>query len=448
VDLLVRGALLGDRSVDVSVRDGRIQRIVPTTAVRRGTPAAAASATPDPTIDPTIDARATRVLDARGLHLVPSFTNGHTHAAMTLFRGWGDDLPLMTWLEERIWPAEARMTAEDVYHGTRLAILEMIRSGTTRFNDMYWHAPAIARAAEELGVRAVIGAAFVDLGQPPVAALWRGEVEAWLEQRSEWGPRVRAAIAPHAIYTVSTENLRWLGDLAESHDLPFHIHLSETRVEVENCLAMHGMRPARLLNRLGLVGERLLAAHGVHLDQDEMALLGAAGASVVTNPAANLKLAVGGIFDYAAARRADVRVLIGTDGAASNNSLDLFEEVKLFALLQKHRSRDPTTLPASEALAAPTTSAAEVFDRHDASATGRVAVGEPADFLLLDLSGPATQPGHDVASDLVYAANGGVVHTTVCDGRILMHDRILEIADEAEIVAKAAETARRITASA
>jgi 5-methylthioadenosine/S-adenosylhomocysteine deaminase len=340
------------------------------------------------------------------------------------------------------------MTPEDVYHGTRLAILEMIRSGTTRFNDMYWYAPAIARAADELGVRAVIGAAFVDLGRTDVAERWRREVEVWLEQCDDWGERIRAAIAPHAIYTVSEAHLRWLGDLAQARDLPFHIHLSETEAEVRDCAAAYGVRPARLLERLGLVGDRLLAAHGVHLDEDEMALLGRAGASVVTNPAANLKLAVGGIFDYSMARRMGVRVLIGTDGAASNNNLDLFEELKLLALLQKHRSGDPTTLPASEALALATTAAAAFFDRHDPSATGRIGEGEPADFLLLDLSGPATRPGHDVSSDLVYAANGGVVHTTVCDGRVLMHDRVVEVADEEEIVARATEVARRLTASA
>ena len=167
----------------------------------------------------------------------------------------------------------------------------------------------------------------------------------------------------------------------------------------------------------------------------------------MTNPAANLKLAVGGIFDYRAARRAGVRVLVGTDGTASNNNLDLFEELKLLALLQKHRSADPTTLPAPEALGLATTAPAELFDRNDPAASGRIEEGAPADFLLLDLSGPATRPGHDVASDLVYAANGGVVHTTVCDGRVLMHARLIEVADEAEIVAKATEAARRLTAT-
>jgi len=421
--LIVRGARFEGQRVDAHVAGGRFTRI--------------ARAAPDDEPAP----EGTRTIEADGLHLAPSFSNGHTHAAMTLFRGWGDDLPLDTWLRERIWPAEARMTADDVHDGTRLAIVEMIRSGTTHFNDMYWHAPAIARAADELGVRAHIGAAFVDLGDDAVAERWWHAVEEWLEQRDQWGPRIRATVAPHAIYTVSPENLGRLGRLAERHDLLLHIHLSETAREVTDCVATHGVRPTGLLERHGLVNSRLVAAHGVHLDEREFTLLGDAGATVVTNPAANLKLAVGGIFDYPAAAAAGVRVVLGTDGVASNNNLDLFEELKLVALLQKHRANDPTTLAASAALDLATSTPADVFGL----GPGRIEEGAPADFLLLDLSAPATCPGHDLASDLVYAASGSTVHTTVCDGRVLMCDRELEIADEEEILDAARSSARRLT---
>jgi 5-methylthioadenosine/S-adenosylhomocysteine deaminase len=432
MSLLLRNARLGDREVHVRIADGVIASVEEVGTAGEAAWAAAVGSTSDP------DAR---VIEAAGLHLFPSLRNGHTHAAMTLFRGWGDDLPLMTWLQERIWPAEARMSAQDVYRGTRLALLEMIRSGTTYLNDMYWYAPAIARAVSEMGLRAHVGAAFVDLGQESVAARWRREVEGWLEQRDEWGPRVRAAIAPHAVYTVSTEHLRWLGDLAEEHDLLYHIHLSETRGEVERCVAEHGVPPVRLLSDLGLVTDRLVAAHGVHLGPEEFDLLGAAGASIVTNPAANLKLAVGGIFDYPAARSAGVRVVIGTDGVASNNNLDLVEEIKLAALLQKHRADDPTVLPAPAALGLATSEPAGLFG----PGAGRVAVGEPADLILVDLSGPSTSPGHDAVSDLVYAANGSVVHTTICDGRVLMYDRRVEVVDEAEVLREAREAASRVT---
>jgi 5-methylthioadenosine/S-adenosylhomocysteine deaminase len=443
VTLILRSARLGDREVHVRIADGVIASIREAgDAAAGGRRNGGRGRTDFGTPGPGHGASVTRFIDAAGLHLFPSLRNGHTHAAMTLFRGWGDDLPLMTWLQERIWPAEGRMTEEDVYRGTRLALLEMIRSGTTYLNDMYWHAPAIARAVSEMGLRAHVGAAFVDLGQESVAARWRREVERWLEQRDEWGPRVRAAIAPHAPYTVSNENLRWLGDLAEEHDLLYHIHLSETLGEVERCVAAHGVPPARLLAELGLVTDRLVAAHGVHLSPEEFGLLGEAGASVVTNPAANLKLAVGGIFDYVAARAAGVRVVIGTDGVASNNNLDLLEEIKLAALLQKHRAGDPTVLPAPEALGLATSEPARLFG----PGTGRVAVGEPADLILVDLSGPSTSPGHDAVSDLVYAANGSVVHTTICDGRVLMHDRRVEVVDEAEVIHEAREAASRVTA--
>ncbi|MEJ2541773.1 MAG: amidohydrolase family protein, partial [Gemmatimonadota bacterium] len=281
MDLILRNARLGHRLVHLSVADGRIARIEEAGPHGIGAVPDARGNGPrhvDPGDPREAIVSGTRVIDASGLHLFPAFRNGHTHAAMTLFRGWGDDLPLMTWLQERIWPAEARMSADDVYHGTRLALLEMIRSGTVYLNDMYWHAPAIARAVSEMGLRAHVGAAFVDLGQEAVAARWRREVEAWLEQRDEWGPTVRASVAPHAVYTVSPRHLRWLGDLAARHGLLLHIHLSETPGEVERCVAEHGVPPARLLHDLGLVDDRLVVAHGVHLEPGELELLGAAGA--------------------------------------------------------------------------------------------------------------------------------------------------------------------------
>ncbi|HSG50171.1 MAG TPA: amidohydrolase family protein, partial [Longimicrobiales bacterium] len=305
--LLIQNALLEGAPAWVQVRDGVI-RAVARHAPHDGGPIA------------------DRTLDATGLHLFPSLKNGHTHAAMTLFRGWGDDLPLMEWLETRIWPAEARMTEAHVYHGTRLALLEMIRSGTTFLNDMYWHSAAVGRAVDEMGMRACLGSVFIDLGSEATGRKWRASVEAELESLGDLPARVTRSIAPHAIYTVAPDNLRWLGERAREHRLLLHIHLSETRAEVEACLGRHGVRPARLLDRLGLVGDNLVAAHGCWLDREELALLGAAGATVVHNPTANLKLATGGILDYPEARSAGVRVILGTDGAGSNNNLDLLEE--------------------------------------------------------------------------------------------------------------------------
>jgi len=212
-----------------------------------------------------------------------------------------------------------------------------------------------------------------------------------------------------------------------------HIHLSETQGEVDDCLRLHGCRPAKLLERSGLMRSNLVAAHGQFLDDDELALLGEAGASLVTNPAANLKLATGGIFPYARARDAGIKVCLGTDGAASNNTLSMIEAMKLATLMAKHREHDATVLPAAEALDMATTTPAEVFRE----GSGRIEVGAPADLILVDFSGPATQPLHDPVSQLVYAANSSCVHTTVCDGQVLMHKGVVEICDEREVIEQA-----------
>jgi 5-methylthioadenosine/S-adenosylhomocysteine deaminase len=395
-----------------------------------------------------------RVLDGRGLHAFPSFKNGHTHAAMVLFRGYGDDMPLRDWLATRIWPAERHLTEEDVYLGTRLGILEMIRGGTTFFNEMYWHRPGIARAVEEMGIHALVGVTVIDLGDPAELERQKQEVETLVGRRrarlAASVPRGRGsfkttgvaelALAPHSIYTVPAEVLAWIGQVARDEGLLLHIHLSETAGEVEECLAKHGCRPARLLERLGLVGPHLIAAHGQYLDDSELELLGGAGATVVTNPTANLKLASGGIFPYRRAREGGVRVCLGTDGAASNNNLDMIEEMRIAALVQKHAERDATALPAAEALAMATTSPAEAFGL----GSGRIEVGAPANLVLVDLSGPATQPVHDPVSALVYAASAAHVHTTICDGRVLMYNRKVEVCDEREVIEGAVDAAKEL----
>jgi 5-methylthioadenosine/S-adenosylhomocysteine deaminase len=373
------------------------------------------------------------VIDAAGAHLVPPLVNGHTHAAMTLFRGSGGGLPLMPWLQERIWPVEAKLTDEDVYQGARLACAEMIHSGTTRFWDMYWHAPATARAVEDAGLRAAIGAPLFDATSS--FAELKDSAHRSLEALAGTGPLVTAALAPHAIYTVSEESLRWIGELSAERDLPVQIHLSETEKEVQDCLAEHHERPAYYLDRLGLLNERTVLAHGVWLDPDELALVAERGATVVTNPVANMKLAVGGVFPHPAAKAAGVNVGLGTDGAGSNDSLDLLADLKLFALAQKHAAADPTAIDAAEAWAVATGARAPLL-----GATP-LEPGAPADFLLLRPEAPELGIG-DLTADLVYAATGSVVDTTVVAGRVLMRGGELPGLDE--IVTRAAECAHRL----
>jgi 5-methylthioadenosine/S-adenosylhomocysteine deaminase len=408
--LTVTGAVLDGETVGVRCAEGLIEAIGPEVSSAPG--------------DETIE--------AGGAPLVAPLVNGHTHAAMTLFRGSGGDLPLMPWLQERIWPVEAKLEAEDVYWGTRLACAEMIRTGTTRFWDMYWQPEASARAVRDAGIRATIGAPLFDADGD--AARMRSSALESLPTLAEQGPLVEPALAPHSIYTVSEESLRWIAELGAEHGVPIQIHLSETAHEVEECLAARGERPAPYLDRLGMLNERTLLAHGVWLDPEELALVAARGATVVTNPVANMKLAVGGVFPHPAARVAGVAVGLGTDGAGSNDSLDLVSDLKIFALAQKHAAADPTAIDAAEAWAVATGARAPLL-----GATP-LAAGEPADFLLL-------RRGHelgigDLAAGIVYASSGAVVDTTVVAGRVLMRGGLVPGIDE--IVARAAERARRL----
>jgi len=409
VSLLVRDARLDGEPVDLRERDGLIAELGAELEPQQGE----------------------EVIDAAGRPLVRGLVNGHTHSAMTLFRGYGEDLPLMKWLEEKIWPAEAKLEAEDVYWGARLACVEMIRSGTVGYWDMYWHPEATARAVRDAGLRATIGAALIDTGG---AASLSDDAERSLAALDGFDPRIGRSLSPHAIYTVSEEGLRWVAERSGELSLPVQIHVSETEQEVADCVASHGVRPAHYLDRVGLLGERTVLAHGVWLDRAELELIAERGATVVSNPVANLKLAVGGVFPYPAARAAGVHVGLGSDGPGSNNSLDLFSDMKTFALLQKNEAGDPAAIEA-----------AEVWD----IATGRAApllgagegllAGQPADFLLLRPDTPELSLGA-IEAGLVYAAPGAIVDTTVVAGQVLMRDGIIPGAEE--IVARAVERAR------
>jgi 5-methylthioadenosine/S-adenosylhomocysteine deaminase len=404
--LAVRNATVGGETVGLRCADGAIEAIGPDVAPQAG--------------DETID--------AGGRPLVPALVNGHTHAAMTLFRGYGGDLPLMRWLEEKIWPIEAKLDAEDVYWGTRLACAEMIRTGTARFWDMYWQPEATARAVEDAGLRATIGGPLFDADGRTAQA--QARVTAELDALAGHAGEIDAALAPHSIYTVSEGLLRWAGEQASARGLALQIHLSETEREVSDCLAAY-------LDRLGLLGERTVLAHGVWLDEAELELIAARGATIVANPVANMKLAVGGFLPYPAARSAGAAVGLGTDGAGSNDSLDLLSDLKVFALSQRHADGDATVIPADEALEIATGGRAPLL----CGGAAPLAPGAPADFLLLRGDSPELGVG-ELASNLVYAASGSVVDTTVVAGRVLMRDG--EVEGATEIVARAHERTVRL----
>jgi 5-methylthioadenosine/S-adenosylhomocysteine deaminase len=412
MSLAVTGALHGGQRVGLRAEEGVIVELGPDVAAR-----------PE-------DVK----LDAGGGILVPPLVNGHTHAAMTLFRGYGDDLPLMRWLEEKIWPIERRLEAEDVYWGTRLACLEMIHTGTVRFWDMYWHPEASARAVNDAGLRATVAAPLID--SDGRSELMRQAALRSLDELSAAGERLNAGLAPHAIYTVTEESLRWIAELAAERGLPVQIHLSETEQEVADCLSARGERPAHYLDRLGLLTPRTVLSHGVWLDESELELIAARGALIVTNPVANLKLAVGRIFPYLRARAAGIQVGLGTDGPGSNNSLDLFAEMKVFALLQKHEARDSAAVNAEEAWELATGRRAPLL-----GAAHGLEVGQQADFLLLRAGAPELSFG-ELHAALVYAASGGVVQATVVAGKVLMRDGHVE--DAEEVLTRALERARRL----
>lgn len=413
MSLAVVNATLDGEGVGLRVEEGRIAALGPGITGREGE----------------------EVIDAAGMALVPGLVNGHTHAAMTLFRGHGDDLPLMEWLRQVIWPVEARLDAEDVYWGTRLACVEMIRTGTVRFWDMYWQPGAVARAVEDAGLRATVSAALIDVGDAAGGGKVQDVAERSLEEIGAPRELITPAFGPHAIYTVTEPALRWIADAAEERRLPVQIHLSETEEEVSGCLADHGVRPAEYLDRVGLLGPRTLLAHGVWLSEEELGLIADRGATVVTNPVANLKLAVGRVFPFAAARRHGVSVGLGTDGAGSNNSLDLLQDLKIFALIQKHEARDAAAVPAREAWEVAIGARSPLLDG------GRLGPGEPADFLLLRRDTPELGIG-ELLADLVYAASGSVVDTTVVNGTVLMRGG--EVVGAAEVLAKARERCRRL----
>jgi 5-methylthioadenosine/S-adenosylhomocysteine deaminase len=371
-------------------------------------------------------------LAGHGQALIPGLVNGHGHAAMTLLRGQGDDLPLMPWLETCIWPAEARLTRDDVYWGTRLACLEMIRAGTTHFWDMYWFQFEVAQAVVDSGMRATVSQVFLSFDGAPDEARPEAASDG-LDRLGGFGSLVTPSLGPHAIYTVDEPTLRFVAELAAERDVPVQIHLSETEDEVHDCLAAHGCRPAVQLDRLGLLTDRTVLAHGVWLDAAELELVAARGATVVTNPVSNMKLAVGRAFPYPAARAAGIPIGLGTDGAASNNSLDLLTEVKMLALLQKHTAADAAVLPASEAWTIVTGAAAPRLGGTP------LAVGAPADFALVDARTPELSPA-PLVDGLVYSGSGAAVQTVVVAGTVVMRDRHVDGEDEIRDRAAAAAT--------
>ena len=376
-------------------------------------------------------------IDGRGKAAFPSFANMHTHAAMTLLKGLGSDLPLQQWLNESIWPAEKHLDGEAVYWGTKLACLEMIKSGTTLFNDMYFLLPNAAKAVAEMGIRGILGINVFGDGDELTDDSFR-QLRDQVEGASDL---LKISIAPHSVYTVSEKGLVHCAEMSHRYRTIYQIHMSETEKEVQDCLATHNCRPYELLERTGvleLTEGRLVGAHSLYLSREEIDVMARHQVTATHNPASNLKLGSGYRFLYSELREAGVNVTLGTDGSASSNNLDMIEAARLMSYLQKGVRQDPTVLPTNELLQVATENGFKAAGIN----AGRIEVGKVADLILVDLENLAFVPMHDTLSSLFYAAHGDAVDTVICNGRIVMHNRHVE--GEEEILTQAFRQARKL----
>jgi len=379
----------------------------------------------------------TEVVEARTKLVMPGLVNTHTHAAMVLFRSLADDYPLYAWLKEKIWPREAKLTPEDVYAGARLAICEMLRSGTTTFADQYFFMDEVARAVEEGGIRAALSRGLLG-SEAEVEKKLEEAVEETKRWKGKAEGRITAMLGPHAPYTLTPPALRQIVTAARHYKLPLHIHVAETRDELEEIGKNYGKRPVAYLADQGVFSRPVLLAHGVWLDEGEISFLAKQKVAVAHNPSSNLKLA-SGIAPVVQLLKAGVNVSLGTDGAASNNRLDMFTELRTASLLQKVTNQDSTAIPAETALRMATINGARALGLGDQ--IGSLEPGKKADLIMIDLDQSHLTPCFNPISLLVYAARGSDISDVMVNGEWLVKERKMIKWDEKEIRAAAERTA-------
>jgi 5-methylthioadenosine/S-adenosylhomocysteine deaminase len=389
---------------------------------------------------------AKKTIEARGTLVLPGMINGHAHAAMSLFRGVAEDHSLDDWLQRYIFPAEARNVTEDfVFWGTRLGVLEMLRGGVTTYADMYYFEDVVARVTKEAGMRGVLGQTILDFPAPdhktPAAAL--AYTQKYIE-RWKGDPLITPAIAPHSIYTLSTETLKLAAELARANGAPILMHIAEAPFESERSRARHGGSPVNYLERIGLLGADVVGAHCVWVDATDIATLLKRGVGTVHNPSSNMKLA-SGVMPVVDLLTAGVPVGLATDSAASNNNQDLFQEMNVAAKLQKVMRMDPRALPARQVVEMATIGGARAL--HLDKQIGSLEVGKQADVVLIGTGATHSTPMYNVYSQLVYALNAHDVLTVVIAGKIVMEVRVMHTMDKPAILAKAHEYQRKVAAS-
>ncbi len=384
-------------------------------------------------IAPHIEVDAEMTIDGKDKASLPPFYHGHPHSAWPLLRGDAAALRLFTWLSEYIWPFEAKLTSDDIYWGTKLAILEMIKSGTVFFNDMYWHEDVTIKAVEEMGVKAAIGMLFIEsTGDKNIDRCF--ERLDYLTRPGALPNNIQMTVAPHAIYTVGEKLFRRCVDYAERKGLVLHTHLSETQQEVDDCLKEHGMRPVEWLNHLGAIRSNMVAAHVIHVNEKEMEMLAKNNVTLVHNPISNMKLG-SGIFPSAELMDAGCRIALGTDGCSSNNNLDMREEMKTAALLAKCHYHRPELMSAESLYMMINQNCSDAFNLQ----SGVIEVGKKADALLVDMTNERMVPCHNLISNWIYSAESSIIDTVICNGKILMQGR--HVKGEEEILERAAQCA-------
>ena len=389
------------------------------------------------------ESNADKIIDASGKILLPGFVNTHTHLSMTLFRGLADDLSLDSWLNDHIWPMEANLNGDYCYIGALLGAVELIKSGTTTFSDMYFYMEDVARAVDEAGIRAVLSYGMIDFGD---AEKREAEIKENLQLFENCNGmadgRIKVFFGPHSPYTASEELLIKVRELADKYNMGIHIHVSETQKEINDVSQEKGLRPFEYLDKIGFLGPDVVAAHCVWLSDEEIEIIKKHGVKVSHNPCSNMKLA-SGISPVSKLIENDICVSIGTDGASSNNNLDLIEELKTASLLQKVSTLDPNVVNSHDAIAMGTIKGAEALGLSDE--IGSIEVGKKADIILIDTNSANMVPDSStLTSNIIYSANGSNVDTTICNGKILMENKKLTVLDEQEIYEKARKAIKNL----
>lgn len=382
-------------------------------------------------------------INGRKKLVLPGLINTHTHIPMTLLRGYGDDMVLSEWLQNRIWPVEAKLDSSSIEIGTKLGLLEMIASGTTTFLDMYFFEDTIGKACQKAGMRAFIGFAFIDYGTPEYKnEELSSECEKFVN-RWKGNEFITPVITPHGVYTVGPENLDKIAEMSEKHDLLVHTHCSETRDEVYDVEKKYGCRPVEQLKKHDLLTKKMILAHCGWITKGEISDIKNAGSRVSHCPVSNMKIATGGFAPIPEMLESNIPVSLGTDGAASNNTLDMFETMKFCALLHKQHRWDPKALPAQTVLDFATINGAKTL--YIQNEIGSIEVGKKADIIVIDFNKPRLTPCHDFVSHLIYAANGSDVCATIVDGRPLMIDNEFLTLDKEKVIDEAQKCAKDLT---